>query len=90
MPSWRARRYMRAHHSSSEMVRNRPAISHQPPWLSGGSASPNCGGGGSSASQNSWRMNWIGSQPTCASMLKPMMLNDSVPKISDAMPSGPR
>jgi hypothetical protein len=81
---------VRAHHSSIETVRKPPAISHQPPSLSGGSDRPYCAGGGSSDSQNSWRTNWIGSQLTEASMFMPMMLIASTPKISEARPSPPR
>ena len=81
---------MRAHHNSSEMVRKKPAISHQPPWFSGGKLRPYCGGGGSSASQNSWRTNWIGSQFTGADMFRPMILKERMPKISDARPRPPR
>ena len=65
---------MRIHHSRIDTVRKKPAISHQPPWFSGGSDSPYCGRGGSSDSQNSWRTNCTMSQLTEASMLKPMML----------------
>ena len=72
------------------MVRNKPVICHQPPWFRGASARPLPGGGGSSASQKSWRMNWIGSQFTEASMFMPMMLKASVPKISEATPRPPR
>ena len=90
MPSARARVYMRTHHSRIDTVRKPPAISHQPPSFSGGSDSPYCGAGGSSDSQNSWRTNCTMSQLTWASMLKPMMLKASTPKMSDAMPSGPR
>ena len=43
------------------MVRKKPAISHQPPSCSGGRiCRPYSGRGGSSASQGSWRTNWIG------------------------------
>ena len=34
---------MRAHHSRIDTVRKPPAISHQPPWFSGGSDRPYCG-----------------------------------------------
>ena len=36
MPSARARRYMRTHQSRIDVVRKKPAISHQPPSFSGG------------------------------------------------------
>ena len=57
MPSARARRYMRAHHSRIDVVRKKPAISHQPPSFSGGKMQAVFGAGGSSASQGSWRTN---------------------------------
>ncbi len=61
MPKALARRYMRSHHSRIDVVRNRPAMFHQPPSLNGARRKPYLGLGGSNASQNSWRMNWMGS-----------------------------
>ena len=52
MPSERARLYMRAHHSSTEIVRNRPVICHQPPSFIGAIDRPYPGAGGSRLSQN--------------------------------------
>ncbi len=49
MPSTRARRYMRTHQSKMDVVRKKPAISHQPPSFSGGMVRPYSGFGGSSA-----------------------------------------
>ena len=40
MPRARARVYMRAHQSSNDTVRKKPAIIHQPPSFSGGRLSP--------------------------------------------------
>ncbi len=51
---------------------------------------PYFAGGGSSASQNSWRTNWIGSQFTEAHMLRPMISKATKPQISEATPSQPR
>ena len=70
------------------MVRKKPAISHQPPSLSGGMiCRPYCGGGGSSASQGSCRTNCTGSQFTEAHMLRPMISIAMKPQISEATPS---
>jgi hypothetical protein len=71
-------------------VRKKPAISHQPPWLSGGSFRPIEGAGGSRASQGSCRMNCTGSQPTEAHMLRPMISMEMNPEISDMIPRKPR
>ena len=90
MPSARARRYMRIHHRMIAVVRKKPAISHQPPSLSGGIFSPYFGAGGSSASQGSWRRNWIGLQFTDASMFSPMISRAMNPQSSDAKPVQPR
>ena len=91
MPSARARVYMRPHQSSTEVVMKKPAISHQPPSLSGGKrCRPLPGGGGSSASQGSWRISWIGFQLTEASMLRPMISKATKPQIRDARPNQPR
>jgi hypothetical protein len=86
-----ARRYILVHHSRIDEVRKNPAISHQPPWSSGGRiVRPYAGGGGSSASHGNCRMNWIGSQLTEAHMLRPMISIAIKPKISDATPLKPR
>ena len=89
-PNALARRYMRAHQKNSEAVRNKPVSNHQPPSFIGGKLRPYTGAGGSRASQNSWRTNWIGSQLTEANMLKPMMLKAKVPRMSEARPKPPR
>ncbi len=60
IPKARARRYMRNHHSSTELVRKNPAISHHPPSCRRGKCRPFAGAGGSSASHGSCRMNCIG------------------------------
>ncbi len=65
-------------------------ICHHPPWFNGASPRPAPGGGGSSASQNNWRTNWIGSQFTEASMFMPMMTKAMAPNMSDMVPSTPR
>ena len=90
MPNARARRYMRSHHSNTELVRKKPAMSHQPPSCSGGKCSPLAGDGGSRASQGSWRMNCIGFQCTEANMLSPMISKAMKPQISDSSPVVPR
>jgi hypothetical protein len=73
------------------VVRKKPAISHQPPSFSGGKMrSPCSGNGGSSASQNSRRTNWIGFQLTEASMLRPMISIAANPQARDARPNQPR
>ena len=72
------------------MVRKKPAISHQPPSLSGGKLRPLEGAGGSSASQGSWRMNSTGSQFTEAHMLSPMISIAMKPQSSEARPVQPR
>ncbi len=62
-------------------------MSHQPPSFNGGKiCSPYCGFGGSSASQNNCRTNWIGSQFTDAHMLRPMISKAMKPHMSDAIP----
>ena len=81
---------MRSHHSSSEVVRKNPAISHQPPSCSFGKCRPLPGAGGSSASQNSWRRNCDGLQPTDAHMFRPMISNAMNPNSSENTPSVPR
>ena len=49
--------------AGSTVVRKKPAISHQPPSFERRQmVRPYSGGGGSSASQGSWRTNWTGSQ----------------------------
>ena len=69
----------------------KPAMFHQPPWLSGGmSLRPWEGGGGSSASHGSCRMNWIGFQCTEASMFSPMMTKPIEKKIVAIIPSVPK
>ena len=74
-----------------DVVRKKPAISHQPPSFSGGMIlRPYPGGGGSSASQGSWRMNWTGSQFTDAHMLSPMISMAMNPHSSEASPVQPR
>ena len=65
-------------------------MSHQPPSFSGGRCRPYCRLGGSSASQNSWRTNWIGLQWTEASMLSPMISMAMKPQSSEASPVQPR
>ena len=90
MPSARARRYMRSHHNSTELVRNRPASSHQPPFCRFGMCRPLAGDGGSSASQGSWRTNCTGFQWTEANMLSPMISNAMKPQISESKPVVPR
>ncbi len=90
MPSARARRYMRNHHKSTELVRKKPAMSHQPPSCKRGKCRPFDGAGGSSASQGSSRMNWTMFQFTDASMLRPMISNAMKPQISDSSPVVPR
>jgi hypothetical protein len=77
---------MRTHHSRIDVVRKKPAISHQPPSFSGGRLRPYSGGGGSSASQNSCRTNSTGSQLTEAHMLSPMISMAMKPQISEARP----
>ena len=73
------------------MVRKKPAISHQPPSLERRQiARPYEGGGGSSASQGSCRMNWTGFQFTEAHMFSPMISKARKPQMSDATPSQPR
>jgi hypothetical protein len=77
---------MRAHQSMMDIVRKKPAISHQPPSFSGGMLRPYLAGGGSSDSQKSWRTNWIGSQFTEANMLSPMISKAMTPQTSDSDP----
>ena len=48
------------------------------------------GGGGSSASQGSWRTNWIGFQFTDASMFSPMISMQMNMHSAEARPSQPR
>ena len=88
--SSRARRYMRHHHVRTDSVRKRPANCHQPPSLNGAMRIPYSGFGGSSASQGSWRRNWIGLQWTEANMFRPMISKAMKPKISDTTPRLPR
>src|SRR3569832_763895 len=72
--SSRARLYIRTHHRRMDVVRKKPAISHQPPSFKGGKmVRPHLASGGSRDSQNSRRMNSIGFQFTDASMLRPMI-----------------
>ncbi len=73
-----------------EVVRKNPAISHQPPSFRGGIESPYLGGGGSSASQKSWRTNCTGSQLTEAHILSPMISIATIPETIEATPSQPR
>ena len=47
---------------------------------------PYSGLGGSSASQGSWRKNWIGLHLTEASMLRPMISKAAKPDIKERMP----
>jgi hypothetical protein len=63
---------------------------YQPPSLSGGMDSPYSGPGGSSASQNSCRMNSGIDQSTWLSMLKPTMLNQARPVARLTSPAQPR
>jgi hypothetical protein len=63
---------------------------YQPPSLSGGMDSPYSGPGGSSASQNSCRMNSGIDQSTWLSMLKPTMLNQASPVARLTIPAQPR
>ena len=72
------------------VVRKKPAINHQPPCCKGGKAQAVAGAGGSSASQNSWRMNCTGSQFTEAHMFSPMISKAMKPQISEATPRTPR
>jgi hypothetical protein len=81
---------MRTHQRRMEVVRKNPAISHHPPCSMGGKRSPISGGGGSSASQGSWRTNSTGSHPTLAHMFRPMISKATKPKISDISPAVPR
>ena len=90
MPSALARRYMRTHQSSTDIVMKKPAMRHQPPSFKGGIERPYLAGGGSSASQGSWRTNCTGSQLTEASMLSPTVSNAMKKQSSDAMPKPPR
>ena len=72
------------------MVRKKPAISHQPPSLSGGKLMPYSGFGGSSESQGNCRTNSIGLQFTDASMLRPMISIATMPHMIEAIPRNPR
>ena len=73
-----------------EAVRKAPAMSHQPPWFSGGIRRPQEGAGGSSPSQGNSRMNCTGSQFTEASMLRPMISKAMKPQTMDNRPQVPR
>jgi hypothetical protein len=74
----------------TDSVRKKPAISHQPPWASGGSRSPYSGAGGSRASQNNCRTNWRGFQFTEASMFSPMISKARMKNRMDSTPVVPR
>lgn len=63
---------------------------YQPPSFSGGIRSPYSGLGGSSASQNSWRMNSGIEKPTWTSMFRPTMKNHMKPVASEITPNQPR
>jgi hypothetical protein len=70
-----------------DKVRKAPANIHQPPLSRGTNGeNPYSGPGGSSDSQNSWRTNWTGFQPTDAHMFRPMISNAMNPNTSDATP----
>jgi hypothetical protein len=56
----------------------------------GGRLMPYSGAGGSRPSQKSWRTNCTGSQPTEASMLKPMISKATRPQKSEMKPVQPR
>jgi hypothetical protein len=74
----------------TEAVRKKPAINHHPPCASGGKRSPYSGAGGSSASQNSCRMNCNGFQFTEASMFRPMISKAMMKNRMDSTPVVPR
>ena len=86
----RARRYMRTHQSRIDMVRQKPAISHQPPSFSGGNDRPYFGDGGSSARKGSSLMKRMRFQSTEAHMLRPITSMATKPKAMDNSPSQPR
>src|SRR6056297_3642230 len=84
-----ARMYVLAHQLITDTSRKKLAMMYQPPSCNGGKLSPYSGLGGSSASQNSCRMNSGIDQPTCASMFRPMMLKARIPVASDTIPVQP-
>jgi hypothetical protein len=85
-----ARRYVRSHQDITETSRKKLAMMYHPPSFSGGIDSPCSGPGGSSASQNSCRMNSGIDQLTWLSMLRPTILNHSVPVARLISPAQPR
>ena len=74
-----------------EVVRKKPAISHQPPSFKGGKmVSPYFAGGGSSDRYASRLTNCTGSQPTEANMFSPMISNAMTKHTIEMNPVVPR